>query len=592
MTLFNIILVLGGLILAVLPYALLCRLAGRSLSAGGSITLGLALFVLISAPVVAMSFKGFLVLHAVITVIAVVGRIRRIGPIQQSTFDPWLLLIVLLTVVSRLVPPLVGGDALGMGDARYHNLIARLIQIHGSMPTTWQPFADIGIMYPQGIHTLLATASTITGRPVHEIFMVAFAPVAGLTTLALFRLTRLVCDSVSAGRLAAAAFAFLPTWNSLDYYAWGGLPNAIAMLFLVEFLFRFLSEMGSTRPHSWHRYLPHAILAAAIIGTHHYTLIILILLGLACLLCLNAESRRDLVYTALLTLPCAAFVLTRQYLGFSDSVGNTGVFVYREQIFSLIAVISGLSIPLTFLVALALWLRRRATWTRSQLVILTWLALLLLTYISLAYGYRAVVLWLTAGQDMFTAFTPSRMAAILVYPMSILVGLLAPGNEPRMARDAGTNPTAIHANGIETMRNSGPGKWRRVFLVCFTAACVLMTSAGLSSQLKGDAFPSATDAGRWLHEHSPTNAMVVGVYPFLEYTAWRETSEPPLPASEQRLAPSVLQKKERKTYTEWQDWSRETGRQVYFALPPLAQPPPSFVACHSNADIIIYTATP
>lgn len=595
MGLFIVICILLGMCYALLPYyGLIVTLVGRD-RRSSCISLSAALFTLCSAPVVAVSLHAYLCAHAGLCLVAtILIVIRRPTGGWTPPSDWWLIVIAALAFLSRLAPPLIGGEPLGMGDARYHNLIAQALLIAGKTPTTWAPFADIGIMYPQAIHTLMAFVATVSHVPVHNVFVVAFAPVAAMTVMVIYRIAVQLTGSVAGGRLAAAAFAFLPTWNSLDYYAWGGLPNALGMVFLLEVIaitLKWIPTAGSAprgplpcdKPSDPGRgeaarpppdrlptafyLLPASLLIAAIPATHHYTVLVTGLYVVSLWICCGSlKIRQQIMKLGLLSLVFGAYAILQHYVQFGESVGTTSVCVYREQITRLMDILQGLSIPLVIMFALTLLLRRRTWWAPDALTIFTWFISLLMAFVLLAYGYRVVTLWLTHGTDMFTSFTPSRMAATLVYPMSLL-------------------SSHIVLTPFWT-------RYRSSFILSVGLACLVMASTALNNQLRADEFPDVVDAGRWLTINSPTNAMLVGVVPDMEYTAWRETADPPLPASEQRNDPAVTWKRDMKTYAAWLTWQSTTRRPVYVLLPTHAQQPPRMVERYTNSTLSIYSTHP
>jgi hypothetical protein len=100
-------------------------------------------------------------------------------------------------------------------------------------------------------------------------------------------------------------------------------------------------------------------------------------------------------------------------------------------------------------------------------------------------------------------------------------------------------------------------------------------------------FPHAHAAARWLRQHTSPRAMIVGHVPHLEYVAGRETSAPPLPASEARNDPRVTWKRRLLTVGDWIDWSSRQDRPVYFLLGPAGPHPDLLPVVYTNPAVTI-----
>ena len=157
--------------------------------------------------------------------------------------------------------------------------------------------------------------------------------------------------------------------------------------------------------------------------------------------------------------------------------------------------------------------------------------------------------------------TPSRMVTDMVYPMSILCGWFPLSNRWESNHRRWTAAFAIVAAGTSllTMR--------------------LHTETGV--------FPEFRQAGLWLRENAPQNAMLAGGFPHMEYLSQLESADPPLPASEQRKHPDIAWKKEMTSFGEWMEWQTRTGRPVYFVMPSGKEHPRGFKEVFSNRRVSI-----
>jgi len=554
-----------------------------------------AAFILTATLVCELSFNLYHVAHPAIAAVGVallLYRWRLSGwakPEMNTSPSVYIFLgIVLLAFAVRLVPILAGGESLGGGDARFHNLLARKIVVGGKLSEDWTPFADIGVMYPQGTHTFVAFLAVGARCSVHHALNFLFPVVGALTTAVIYVLARALFRSDGAAAWSSACYAFLAAWGSLDLYRWGGLPNGFGMLALCTMLYLLLEHGCSTRTYEESvipdkacpepvertegsqvpKALAIAILVPSILLTHHYTLIVAgIMLVSVALFTADAKLRGFTLLAAVLAAVLAAPLLFLHYVRFVGGLGETGVLVFREPIRTVLFYAQHMGPGLVAMFACALVLARKAKWNTGQVAVLAWFTGLFAAFVSLEYICRGVVLAATGGADCFSCLTPSRMATDMVYPMSILSGAVVTCNAWKKHAKLWT--AGIVVLGIAT------------------------SGMAVRDQLRVGVFPEYRAAAQWLRRHSRQNAMIVGNLPHLEYLSWRETSAPPLPASEQRNHPSVTWKREMDSFDSWLEWERTNRRPVYFVLPPHERGPASLNELFFNGHVrIISTREP
>jgi len=519
------------------------------------VTLGTVAFSLVSFSVTASSFDLYKRLHAVMVVVGVLALLvrrwmaRGTEPVSFSRFDAWAGVLMVMALAVRAFPVLEGSESLGDGDARFHNILAAKILVERALSRTWEPFAPIRVMYPQGTHVFVAFMAETSGCAVHHAFIGLLLVTAVLTVGAIYLIGLACFHSRKAALWSAATYAFLPLWGSLDYFRWGGLPNAMGMLFLCLIVWAILDNFatgGSTRRVAS---MLSGAAVLAIMQVHHYTLVVTgLFLVFGWIFAADRSLRgmilRSSIWAAVFCLP----PILLHHLRFAAGVGRTSVMVFREPFISLATAMQQMGIGFVAVFIAALMLSRGRSWTARQLLVLSWFVSLLLSFVVLEYLYRAGVLIATLGQDYFTCFTPSRMATDLVYPISILAGLI-----PLSAA---------------WKKNCG----KIVFVFCLLAAATCLTVR--QSQRRTGEIPFMLEIGAWARRHTPGNALLVGYLPHLEYVSWRETATPPLPASEERQDPAVTWKGNMRTFDDWLDWEARTGRPVYFltAAPDTAPP--------------------
>ena len=471
------------------------------------------------------------------------------------------LVIIVLAFAVRLAPILLGGESLGGGDARFHNILAKKLISTGRLCRDWLPFADVGVMYPQGSHTLVVFLAAAARCPVHLALNFMFPVVGALSAAAVYLLARLLFRSDTAAAWSSCCYAFLAVWGSLDLYRWGGLPNAMGMLILCALL---LTILGHGPSRSVPAALGAALLIPAILVTHHYTLIVAaIMLASIALFTADGKLRRFTILAAVLGALIALPLLVLHYLRFLGSVGKTNVLVYREPIRTALFYLQHMGPALVAAFVCAMFLARKARWTAEQLAVLAWFTGLFAAFVFLEYIYRGAVLLFTRGADCFSCLTASRMITDMVYPMSILCGAVTVSRQWK--------------------------KYRRLWVSGLVLLSIATSALVCRAQIDVGVFPELRAAARWLCRHSDPNAMIVGSMPYVEYLAWRETSDPPLPASEQRNHRSVRWKREMGSFDAWLEWERTSRRPVYFVLPTGMDHPPFLNQVFSNKEVTIVT---
>jgi hypothetical protein len=503
------------------------------------------------------SFGLYLRAHAVLTAAAaVVWVVRRIRMRSAPRFladlratDLAAVGIVLLALGVRLVPLITGGDSLGGNDARFHNILSQKILVEGRLTGTWAPVAPVTVVYPRGVHVLCAFMARIAGAPVHQAFNALFPLAAALTTALVFALGRSVFRSRAAGLVSAACYAFLPRWGSLDYFRWGGLPNAVGMLFLCAVLWMVFRQATTARGSlGWAAAAGFTVVAIGMV--HHYSLLVTaVVLPAGLLFSTSREMRRAMLRTLLAAVVLASPLLVWRYLRFTGRIGTTSVLVFREPGLTLWDCIRSLNPVFVVVFAIALLALRATAWDDRRVIVFSWFAALLSAFVFLEYVYRGASLLLTGGRDFFTALTPSRMATDLAYPMAVLCGGLA---------------------GARFWR-----RWPRVSAAVL-AVVALGTCAWVWREQAGTGVvpDEVREAGLWIREHAPADSMVIGGFPHLAYLTWRETGSPPLPASEPRNDPRITWRRDIRSPAAWLQWSSRTGRPLFFVLPGAVTPPP------------------
>ena len=473
--------------------------------------------------------------------------------------------ILLMALAVRFLPIMLGGESLGAGDARFHNIIAQKILQNGRISSSWLPFAQIDLMYPQGMHVLVAFLANTAHASVHNAFNFLFPVIGMLTTGIIYLIARSAFGTNKSANWAAACYAFIALWGSLDYYRWGGLPNALGMLFLCIIVLTLLEYQKSDKHKTLTSLLIASVCIPAILLTHHYTLIIITLVLVSGGIFTADRRIRTAAFGILLTgMIFSAPLLIQHYFKFIHGISETSVLVFREPMRTIIFYINNIGLIFATVFILAIVISRKTAWNARQIFVFAWMAGLFSAFVFLEYIYRAGVLITTQGKDCFSCMTSSRMITNMVYPMSILCGF-------------------IPASSL----------WRIHYKRWITALCIVTTGTSITAihkQINVGVFPQFQQAGLWLSNNTPTNCMIVGSFPHLEYLSQRETSNPPLPASEQRNHPYVTWKSQITSFNQWAEWQDTKKRSVYFVIPADKPPPPNYLEVYTNKIVSIFVS--
>jgi Family of unknown function (DUF6541) len=186
----------------------------------------------ISRVSVAVSTSIAVIAAGVLAVLSRRPRIPRLAATRRSRQALQLGALLTGATLVRLLPLTVDQLPQG-GDPAYHVLLASTTINTGRLPT-WAPFEPIPSNYPYGSHVLTAMLALLTGiapTAAFEVLLDGALPL--LTGLSLYVLARRVLHGHAPALAAVVAYGFLGIWGSIDYGAWGGLPNATGFFLLL-----------------------------------------------------------------------------------------------------------------------------------------------------------------------------------------------------------------------------------------------------------------------------------------------------------------------------------------------------------------------
>ncbi|MBA4387880.1 MAG: hypothetical protein C0404_07855 [Verrucomicrobia bacterium] len=537
---------------AVMPYAVLLMLPGITLFRNRSIYYrlfasvagGTALLCLSSTIISHYGFDLYMKAHFFIFLAGLAALLfMMVRFLRRRPAEPILpplipCAIVLVSLAVRLAPVLLTPDSLGGDDARFHNILAQKILLTRSYITDWEPFANIPISYPIGAHVVTAFLAHTAQVPVHNVFNFLIVLAGVLTTGIIYLAAREIFHSPAQAGFSAACYALLPFWGSLDYVRWGGLPNAMAMLFLCFIVLVLIRNMHG----EWQApALVAAICVAAIAQVHHYTLMIAaIMFVFSFVFCQEKGLRRLLLVSglagAILCVPLFGIKAAKML----STLGDSSIVAFREHPITVLGAAFEMNPGFVVLFVLALVAARKEAWPAGGILALAWFVGLFLSFVLLEYVYRVATLVLSSGTDSYTCLTPSRMATDMVYPMAILCGFLP--------------ATALWY------------QYRKLIVAAFVLFALISSMSGIKRYSGVGSDPGLQSVAAWFREKTPENTMIVGSIPHLEYATWRETTNPPLPASESRKNKRVTWKTSITNANDWLIWGMEHRRPVYFVF--------------------------
>jgi hypothetical protein len=422
------------------------------------------------------------------------------------------LMILALLAISRFFLTVVHTWPPGW-DPSFHLILARKVAMANGMIYDWTPFENVPLNYPLGSHFLLVALSSLNGLPLHRVFQMLIPLIGVITTAEVYLLCLRFQLDEEVAAFSALAYGFWAAYGSLDYYRTGGLPNALAMTFLLAII-ALLATPALTPKHV----SLIALFFTAICLAHHHVMITSgIVLAVLFVYFFFSNQRRAAV--AILIGGAGGMLLGAFYLApyllKAASLGNTDVFRFQES-FTARSLFRDLGPAYVLFSAAGLLLAWRA---RNHSAGLRWLYVIcgtLLTLFVLSGPiYRQLAIRFT-GQD-FVAFTPSRFLMDMACFMSIFAGYAA----SQLRQRFGVSLTIATALGI--------------FLT-------LSTYRTWQQMIHEGGVPIGSwGAYNWISENTPPDTIVLNTNSYASLVSWRQALYSPLPISEPRHLDAALE---------------------------------------------------
>jgi hypothetical protein len=518
----------------------------------------LAAFTVVAVPFAFWSFKAYSIFHLFISTLSIAAILICRRRLTLKAIFPWLPAIIAgASLIPRIAPLLLYGNWMGSGDMRFHNMLAQSILEKGALPHTWLPFADIPVNYPLGIHLLAAFIAYNASLPVHTALTFLQCFCGALSTVLIYLISAKVFKSRFSAIISAASYGFIAMAGSLDYARWGGVPNAAAMMLVLLFVVELLQQNESDNSPGFS--VLSCVLPAAVVFTHHYSALALLLL-VAGLIMLSPLRRITL---AAVTNTLAGFTAAAVLLLLSGSLPSASpdasIFVFHEQPISLLDAVKQLNPAFVVITCSGLFLILKTKISGATSIITSWITVYFLAFAGLEYCYRFFVFAASNGSEFYTALTPSRLIADSAYPLSLAAGAL--GLSPIMQ------------------------KYRPHLLAILTTLAVIALLLLCMPPSERESSPDTARALEWIRMNTPETALIAGNIPHLEYRTWRKTTSPPIPASEARNHPSLVALRSLYSVDQFRKYATDHNVECFMILPSSHRPDPALSCVYSNESI-------
>ena len=309
----------------------------------------------------------------------------------------------------------------------------------GVLSSSWLPFENISINYPQGSHVLIALTAKYGSlckflpeglSAVPEAQKLLMFALVLPSALLIWGISQKVFNSFHAGFFAFLTYIFLGNIGTYSsFWSWGGYPTAVGFLLFSGLVYLALSRKKLEKKD----YFYGAVLWGSFGLCHHMSVVIVaFILFIYTLLCLFARKNdlwriwKTLVlpgfYACILYLPGIIFQIRA-----AGSTQNSEVFRFDDDPpFTFLKILENGNIPLVagFFTLLLLFIyRKKISFTAEKKFLLVWALASLGGFLLLDFVVRYCIALPFYGKN-FTIFVPSRVLTMAMLPFSILTGIL------------------------------------------------------------------------------------------------------------------------------------------------------------------------
>ena len=324
-------------------------------------------------------------------------------------------------------------------DPAFHALLAGKILKEGVLSSSWLPFENISMNYPQGSHVLIALTAKYGSlckflpeglSAVPEAQKLLMFALVLPSALLIWGISQKVFNSFSCGFFAFLTYIFLGNLGSYSsFWSWGGYPTAVGFFFFSALAYFALSCQNMEKKD----YFYCAVLWGSFGLCHHMSVVIVaFILFIYTLLCVFA--RKDDLWRIWKTLVLPGFYACILYLpGIIFQIRSAGstqhseVFRFDDEPpFTFLKILENGSIPLAagiFTLLLIFLFRKKISFKAEKQFLLVWALASFGGFLFLDVVFRYCIALPFYGKS-FSLFVPSRVFTMAMLPFSILTGFL------------------------------------------------------------------------------------------------------------------------------------------------------------------------
>jgi hypothetical protein len=436
---------------------------------------------------------------------------RRTNPrsVSGESASRWLLLVLAVAAVTRFAPTFVRDTPPGW-DPSFHALLVKKLLLTDHMVRDWTPFAPIALNYPLGSHLLIAVLTRLTRLAPPRVFQLVIPAIGVLATAQVYGVARRVFQSTEVGVYAALAYGLWAFTGSIGYYAWGGLPNQLGMVFLMP-----VAALAAQRDWDWRSSVAMALFLASVAFTHHHVALVAGIMIAAIIIYLLlapavAEPRgRRKARGIALAIPLAA-VPASGYIAVELArvlrIGETDALRFEEANSLYVFLAAGaILVGVAGAAGVALACRRENRGRSGMLLIISCALAMMFVLCGPVYRAYAMQRW----HKEYVAFAASRFLTDLIYFLSIFAGFAV----YQFARRARLTMRSGIAIGL-LLGLTNLGLWKDAY--------------------RRDEQADRFEAYTWIEQHTSADAVVLNSDEWASYGTWRRTLLPPIPPTEPR----------------------------------------------------------
>ena len=325
-------------------------------------------------------------------------------------------------------------------DPSFHAILAGKILKEGALSTSWQPFENIPMNYPQGSHVLIALTAKYGSlckflpdglAAIPEAQKLLMFALVLPSALLIWGIAQETFQSAKTGFFAFVTYLFLGNIGTYSsFWSWGGYPTAVGFLFFTALVYFAVKKIIPEKK----EWIAGAVLWGSFGLCHHLSVVIVAVIMAAYTLFCMATKKKEAwdiwkrffftgIAACFLYLPGIIFQIRH-----AGTTANSDVFRFDDDPpYTFLQFLENGSIPLVAgFIALVFLFYYRKKGQNDKLkndFFLVWALATLSTFIFLEVIFRYCIAIPLYGRN-FTLFIPSRFLTMTALPFSVLTGYL------------------------------------------------------------------------------------------------------------------------------------------------------------------------